>query len=504
SLKCFVWNGMTPVSEVYETGTSQTTPTETAAPASYTAAFDVDDGVSSIDIYYTQDYTSADETNVSTAYARDSSTGEISTSGGQINFAVNLKDGYEISSVTATDGTYNKINAQGNNIYRVTKVNSDTTITVTTKQASEGDGIIHLNGTSINASGVEGATANGTALTLAASEDAYKIEGTLTDGSITVVKNAGDVTLEFVDDVSVTSSTAAALSAKSGANITLVADEGVKASFSSAAKKAIDGNGDIIINGDGEIEAVTTSQKNAIGGNTVTISGSGTVTVNSQKHGIEGAESVTISDSPTINVTSYGDGIRSDSAPAVATDGTVAASTTVTGGTVTINGGTINITSTSYIEETTDTETNITTTETKTGDGIQADTLLAINGGTITIDAAGEAVKAGFSQLDVADATDYSTYASKLSEYNGCVVITGGTLNAAADEDGIKAAKDVTISGGNVTVTEAGDDGIQAGDVVSSVSGSTVTFGKIDGTVTVSGSNTVVDIKKAAGDGIAA
>ncbi|MBQ2664687.1 MAG: right-handed parallel beta-helix repeat-containing protein, partial [Clostridia bacterium] len=344
TLKLFAWNGMEPVSDVYED-----------EAIGYIAAFSTDSGVNSVDVYYTQDYTEADETDASETTVRDGDTGAVLADGtGQVNFKVNLADGYEITSITGTSGTYKKVkkvaedtyrvtqitadteitintalsgsitgftgtfeaddnvtsitvsetdsfdeaslltenaeyavardgdagfvltdgNGQINfvvnvadgyriadvsatsgtyknkkepadtgitNGYRLTKVTADTTITITTEAIPEdtGDGIIHLNSTSIDATGVDGAAVSGTTLSLAASENAYKIEGTLEDGNIVVAKNAGDVTLEFVDDVSVTSSTAAALSAKSGANITLVADEGVKASFSSAAKKAI-------------------------------------------------------------------------------------------------------------------------------------------------------------------------------------------------------------------------------------------------------------------------
>ncbi len=600
TLRVYAWNDMEPVSEVYE---------DTAT--GFKATFTSDSGVSSIDVYYTQDYTEASETAVTEALPRDSETGAASYSGtGQVNFKVNLADGYEVTSITATSGTYKNIkkvaadtyrvtqittdtvinittapsdsitgftatfdtdehvtsitvsetdnfdeaslltenaatavardgdagfvltdkNGQINfvvnleegyrianvtategtyknlktpadtgieNGYRLTKVSADTTITITTELIPEdtGDGIIHLEGDSIDATGVEGATVSGTTLTLAASDTAYQIEGTLTDGNIVVAKNAGDVTLEFVDDVSVTSSTAAAVAAKSGANITLTADSGVTASFTSAAKKAIDGNGDVIINGDGEIEAVTTSQKNAIGGDNITITGNGTVTVNSQKHGIEGATSVTISGNPVVDITSLGDGIRSDLAPSLAT------AEYVSGGTVTINGGTIGIKATSYVEETTDTETNVTTTETKTGDGIQADTLLTIGGGNIIINAYGEALKASASSLAyLEDGTDQATTQTHPSG-NGCIVITGGTVNAKAGEDAVKAAKDVTVSGGSVTGIQAGDGGIQAGDVVINETTPSSSV-RIDGTVTIS--DGTVNIQNAAGDGIAA
>ena len=60
-------------------------------------------------VFDTQDYTSPSGTSVTAAYARDSKTGEIDTSGdGQVNFRVNAEDGYEIVSVS-TDKNYKNL-----------------------------------------------------------------------------------------------------------------------------------------------------------------------------------------------------------------------------------------------------------------------------------------------------------------------------------------------------------------------------------------------------------
>ncbi len=89
-----------------------------------------------IDVYYTQDYTAPDETNVTTAVARDSDTGEADTSGsGQINFRVNLADGYSVVGVEVEGGYKNlkdPTDTGVENVYRVTKVTGSLTITITT------------------------------------------------------------------------------------------------------------------------------------------------------------------------------------------------------------------------------------------------------------------------------------------------------------------------------------------------------------------------------------
>ena len=115
-------------------GSTEYTDTKTASP--FTATFDGDEGVKAINVYYTQDYTSADETGVTTAVARDSDSGDPVVSGdGQINFVVVLKDGYTLDSVTATGGYKNVKSTDVENTYRITKVTGAVTISVTTAKS---------------------------------------------------------------------------------------------------------------------------------------------------------------------------------------------------------------------------------------------------------------------------------------------------------------------------------------------------------------------------------
>lgn len=115
-------------------GSTEYTDTKTASP--FTATFDCDEGVESVNVYYTQDYTSADEEGVTSAVARDSSTGyPVITGDGQVNFTVVLKDGYTLGSVTAS-GAYKNLKDTGvENTYRVTKVTGALTVTVTTEKS---------------------------------------------------------------------------------------------------------------------------------------------------------------------------------------------------------------------------------------------------------------------------------------------------------------------------------------------------------------------------------
>ena len=116
-------------------GDAEQTDTKTAEP--FTAEFSCDEGVAAIYVYYKQDYSEADETDASSAVARDSNNGcPVITGDGQINFTVVLAEGYALDEITATSGTYKNIKGPSDtgldNTYRITKIEDSLTVTVTT------------------------------------------------------------------------------------------------------------------------------------------------------------------------------------------------------------------------------------------------------------------------------------------------------------------------------------------------------------------------------------
>ena len=94
-----------------------------------------------INVYYTQDYTKADEENVVTAYSRNADTGKEDASGdGQVNFAVIAQDGYTVTSVTANENFKNlktPTDLVTENIYRLTKITGEVTVTVTAEKTED-------------------------------------------------------------------------------------------------------------------------------------------------------------------------------------------------------------------------------------------------------------------------------------------------------------------------------------------------------------------------------
>ncbi len=106
----------------------------------YAVTFAVDEHAS-VTVYKTQELTDETE-NATVAYSRNSSTGILTKDGkGQVNFLVVVDEGYEIDSVTATpEDNYTNLKdpaelGADTNLYRLTKITGEVTVTITTKVA---------------------------------------------------------------------------------------------------------------------------------------------------------------------------------------------------------------------------------------------------------------------------------------------------------------------------------------------------------------------------------
>ncbi len=92
------------------------------ASYAYVGTFSTGDNVT-VETYFT-------EGEDGVIYSRSSSTGELLKDGtGQFNFYAVPADGYT-ATVTATEDTYNKCSDKGDNLWKITKVSADTTVTV--------------------------------------------------------------------------------------------------------------------------------------------------------------------------------------------------------------------------------------------------------------------------------------------------------------------------------------------------------------------------------------
>ncbi|MBQ5331053.1 MAG: carbohydrate-binding domain-containing protein [Oscillospiraceae bacterium] len=277
---------------------------------------------------------------------------------------------------------------------------------------------------------------NGTSLTLSGS-GTYVVTGSASEGNVEVKKNAGEITL-VVSDLSLTSSENAVLTIGKNSDVELVAEgtstlrdaEDPEDENSEGAAIKVKSGGSLTITGDGTLNVDGSDCKNGIKGASeaeIVIGGSEeddfTLNVSAANNGIASDGSVVINGG-NVNVTAAGDGIKASPEE----DDTVSA------GTVTVNGGNIDITS--------------------TDDGIQADKGLTVTGAVITIRAGGGSSAAS---------EDNSAKGLKSDSY---IVITGGTLNVDAADDGIhlngtQGTEKISITGGTVTVS-SGDDGIHS------------------------------------------
>lgn len=183
-------------------------------------------------------------------------------------------------------------------------------------------------------------------------------------------------------------------------------------------------------------------------GAALAISGTGTLTVDGNaKNGIKGAADAVITVAEVkLNINAANDGLSCDD------------ELNITGGTLSITAGGDAVKASPDTGENPDTTSlgNVTIsggtlTLNATEDGIQADGDLTISGGTFHVKTNGGHTTA---------LTDDST-SCKGFKAGKTLTVTGGTVNVDSADDALHANTDVTISGGTLTLA-TGDDGVHA------------------------------------------
>lgn len=185
-------------------------------------------------------------------------------------------------------------------------------------------------------------------------------------------------------------------------------------------------------------------------GASLSIGGTGTLTVDGNaKNGIKGAADAVITVAEVkLNINAANDGLSCDD------------ELNITGGTLSITAGGDAVKASPDTGDTENPDTtslgNVTIsggtlTLNATEDGIQADGDLTISGGTFHVKTNGGHTTA---------LTDDSA-SCKGFKADGALTVTGGTLTVDSADDALHASTDVTISGGTLTLA-AGDDGVHA------------------------------------------
>ena len=377
----------------------------------YTASFTIVGGEATVNLYYTQDLTTPDETNVGSAVARNSDTGEIDTTGdGQINFVVVPAEGCT-ATVTAT-GNYKNLKTVAENAYRLTKVTGDVAVTVTVAAAEETDPsdpvITFTDGAATLTSGsAAGVTINGTAVKINAA-GTYTFAGSCADGSIVVKKGVTGVTL-ILDGLTLSAHATAPITCNKGSGVTIVAAAG---SVNNLADDQY--NNDDVYTDETTYPDIENAVIKCKDGSNVTIAGTGTINVNAYgKNGVKG-----------------GADLYEEDADGNATD------TLLSAASLTIKDVTLNVTIKHSYKDPEDARSY-------DGDAIKAEKELNILSGNITVSANDDGIKCDYTLNIGAEGTNGPTInVTKAAEgIEGSVVnVYSGSIYINATDDGINAA----------------------------------------------------------------
>ena len=385
------------------------------------------------------------------------------------------------------------------------------------------DATIRLTGESATVEG-NGVSVAGSVITITQA-GTYRVSGTLTDGQLLVNADKESKVRLIFDGVEITCLDSAPLYIQKADRVILtlasgsenVLTDGETYVYADAEAEepnaAIFSKDDLTINGEGALTVYANFNNGIQCKDDLEISG-GTISVTAAHNGIKGKDSVTIRDAG-ISVSAGGDGIQSDQDEDAEKgyvrieSGTVSVEAEEDGiqaeTTLQIEGGTISVTSGGASNGRTHTEsfempgmrtTEETSDETSTVSqkGIKAGSAVVISGGTMTIDAADDAVHAN-GTVEIQGGTLELSTGDDGIHADSSVAIRGGEITVSESYEGIEGAQ-ITISGGDIAVT-ASDDGLNAAD--GSGTGWPGQTASGDFCITIRGGTTVV---YADGDGI--
>ncbi|MCC6929038.1 MAG: carbohydrate-binding domain-containing protein [Gemmatimonadaceae bacterium] len=287
---------------------------------------------------------------------------------------------------------------------------------------SADEATITLNGTSATTNSTA-VTISGTTVTVKA-QGTYRVSGTLADGQLLVTSKDTGVVRLILDGAAISNSGDAPLFVTKAAKaVIILADNSVNtltdgttypanadqnAALFSKANLSIGGNGALVVNA---------RFNDGITGKDGLVINSGKITVTSVDDAVRGKDYLIVRNG-TFTLTAGGDGLKSDQED----DATL--------GYVLVNNGTFGVTS--------------------TGDGIQAQTAALVTGGTFTFK------NGGGSNVVIAD-----SLSAKGVKGDSLVVIDGGTITIDAADDGLHTNRSMVVNGGSVTIA-TGDDGVHA------------------------------------------
>jgi len=299
---------------------------------------------------------------------------------------------------------------------------------------------ITLNGTSISSSGA-GVTLSGSKATITAG-GTYSLSGTLSDGQI-MVNASGQIVRLIFNGIAITNSTSAPINIQAAKKAIIVLAENTTNTLTDPAtyvfpdattdepNAALYSKADMTLCGSGAL-TVNANYNDGIASKDGLVIAGGTITVKSVDDGIRGKDYLIVRDG-NITVNAKGDGFKADNEED-ADRGYIR----IAGGKVTITSG---------------------------DDAMMAATDMLISNGTISV------TSGGGSSYAPTTTTDPKGIVGTLF-----TVIDGGTIAISSADDALHSNRHLVINGGTLTLS-SGDDGVHA-DSTLGINGSTLTIGK--------------------------
>ena len=293
---------------------------------------------------------------------------------------------------------------------------------------------VSLNGTSASASS-DSVQISGSTVTITAA-GTYILSGTLDNGSVIVNATKDDKIQLVLDGVTIHSETFAAIYVVQADKVFVTLAEGSVNTLSNGGSFVqIDDNDvdavifakdDVTLNGSGKLVITSPAGHGIVGKDEVTITG-GVYEISSAKCAIRGKDSIAISDG-SFTIKAGTDGLHAEN-----NDDDTLGNIYIAGGSFTITAG---------------------------DDAVHANTLLRIDGGSLTISSA-EGLEATYIQINGGDISisasdDGVNAAKKSSAYTPTFEMNDGTLTVVmgqGDTDGIDSNGNIIVNGGTINVT---------------------------------------------------
>jgi hypothetical protein len=346
-------------SDLTITITSKLAEAEEDVTQGYKVQFQTDEHVR-VKVFTTQDVTGeGEETTV--AYSRDGGTGTLLKDGeGQVNFVLEVDEGYEVlpANIEISGGYKNlkQIDGDVKNTYRITKITSDLTITITATEVEESNnddsGLTEsqkaqaLGVTITYEKGTENCyTVSGSTITFqnVSANSEYSIAGTLNGNLVLNINDAYSFKLTL-KGLTITSESVCPLAILGGDEVTISAGKGTTnfiydnrtalSEDSTDYSAALYATTDLSLQGNGSL-TVTSKNNNGIHTKDDLNVKNLTLAVTCVDNALKGNDSVTINSGTLTLIATGGDGIKTSNSD-MSSKGNQRGTVTITGGKITI------------------------------------------------------------------------------------------------------------------------------------------------------------------------